>query len=289
MQSRDTYRRELAVEDPQLPVDSSARGTPVSEVETRLDGQRKRLDELLRLYTDAHPDVINTRRVVRQLEVEAREHKVAEERALAKSGKTGKAATSPIYQQLRISLAESEAQVASLRSQLATQQGRLEQVRALAGRVPQVEAELAQLNRDYDIIRKSYDEMVARRESAALGVKLNENAQIAEFRIVNPPHVAPTPVFPARLHLAIAAIVASLMVGIGVAVIVDLTWPTFDETASLQLFSGRPVLGPVSMLVTPQGKHSQRMSALRFTAAFGILLALQAVWMAWIAVRPNLE
>ncbi len=288
-QARDTYRRELAAEDPLLPVEPSTTAAPVSEVEKRLEAQRSRLDELLRLYTDAHPDVINARRVVRELEVEARDHKEAEARALARSGKTGKAATSPVYQQLRISLAESEANVASLHSQLATQQGRLEQVRALASRVPQVEAELAQLNRDYDIIRKNYDEMVARRESASLGVKLDESAQIAEFRIVDPPYVAPSPVFPARLHLAIAAVVVSLMVGIGVAVIADLIWPTFDDTTSLQLLSARPVLGSVSMLVTPQGKHRQRMAALGFSAAFGVLLALQAAWVAWIAVQPNLE
>jgi polysaccharide chain length determinant protein (PEP-CTERM system associated) len=290
-QSRDSYRRELAAEEPQLPVEPGTKygGAAVPEVEARLEAQKKILDELLRRYTDSHPDVTSTRRVINQLEVEARERKEAEERALAKLGKAGRAATSPVYQKLRISLAETESQVASLRSQLAAQQGQLDKVRSLAGRVPQVEAELAQLNRDYDIIRKNYDSMVARRESASLGVKLDESSQLAEFRLVEPPRVSPLPVFPRRLHLALMAVIVSVAAGIAVAVVADLMRPTFDDAKSLRVFSGRQVVGTVSMLVTPHARREQRMSLLRFTAVFGVVMALQAIWVAYVALKPRLE
>ena len=134
--SRDAYRRELAFEDPQLPVEPVAKAAgPTSEVEVRLAAQKKQLDELLGRYTEDHPDVIATRRIVAQLEAEAADHRRAEERAQAgKSAKPGTAATSPVYQQLRISLAEAEARVAALRSQLSNQQSQLEQTRALANR-----------------------------------------------------------------------------------------------------------------------------------------------------------
>ena len=291
-QARDSYRRELAAEEPQLPAELATKNggaAVLPEAEARLDAQKKQLDELLRRYTEEHPDVISARRVISQLEVEARERKAAEQRALAKLGKAGRAATSPVYQKLRVSLAETEAQVASLRSQLAMQQGRLDQVRSLAGRVPQVEAELAQLNRDYEIIRKNYDLMVARRESASLGVKLDESSQLAEFRVVEPARVSPSPVFPGRLHLALIAIVVSLAAGIAAAVVADLMRPTIDGAESLRTLSDRPVLGTVSMLVTPHVKRAQRVDLLRFTAAFGVLIALQAMWVAWIALKLHLE
>jgi polysaccharide chain length determinant protein (PEP-CTERM system associated) len=289
-QSRDAFRRELAQEDPQLPAELAPKtgSAAVLEVEGRLEAQKKVLDDLVRRFTDEHPDVVSARRVITQLEAEARSRREAEERALAKLGKTGKAATSPVYQKLRISLAEAEAQVASLRSQLATQQGRLDQVRSSAGRLPQVEAELAQLNRDYDIIRKNYDAMVSRREAAALGVKVDASAQLAEFRVVEPPRVSPSPVFPSRLHLALIAVVASLAVGIGVAVLADSMRPTFDDAKSLEQLSGRPVLGAVSMLVTPQGQVDKRTRLVRFGAALCVLLVLQAVWVGWIAMNPRI-
>ena len=179
--------------------------------------------------------------------------------------------------------------MASLRSELAAKQATLNQVRSVGGRMPEVEAELAQLNRDYDIIRKNYDLMVARRESASLGLKLDESSQLAEFRVIDPPRVARFPVFPGRLHLALLAFVLAPALGLFAAVVADLARPTFDEAKSLQLLSGRPVLGTVSMLVTDAGRRGARLSAVGFGLAIMLLLALQAGWLGWVALNPPLR
>jgi len=285
--SRDAYRRELALEDPQLPVDPMAKPSgPIPEIETRLEAQKKQLDELRGRYTDDHPDVVATRRIVNQLEAEAVDHRRTQEHAQAGKSKAGTAATSPVYQRLRISLAEAEARVAALHSQLAAQQTQLEQTRAMAGRAPVVEAELAQLNRDYDILRKNYDQMVARRESALLGAKLDQSTQLAEFRVVEPPRVSPNPVRPARWHLALAAIVLSMAAGIAAAAMAEGLRPTFDEAAALRQFSGRAVVGTVSMRLSPATARQRHARSLAFTAAIGALLLLQVAWVIWIA-RPG--
>ena len=287
-QSRDSYRRELTAENPQLPPELAATALAGSAggLASRIEEQRKNLDELLRRYTDEHPDVVNARRVLAQLEAEEA-RRSAEDQALAKSGRATSAATSPVYQRLRISLAESEAQVASLRSQLSAKQALLEQVRADAGRQPQAEAELVQLNRDYDIIRKNYDLMVARRESAALGVRLDESSQLAEFRIIEPPRVLPSPVFPSQLHLALIALLLSLAVGVGAAIAADLVWPTFHEKEALRQFTGRPVLGALSTLMTEGGLARRRASTLRFALSFALLMTAQAAWVAWTVFHPH--
>lgn len=281
-QARDAYRRELAAEDPQLPAELAGKvGSPAMlEAETRLEAQKKTLDELLRRFTEAHPDVISARRVIAQLEAEEKARKETEARA---PGKPGKAATSPVYQKLRISLAEAEAQVASLRSQLSMHQAQLDQIRSSASQRPQVEAELAQLNRDYEVIRKNYDAMVARREAAALGARLDSGSYYAEFRVIEPARASGTAVFPNRMHLALMSVVASLIAGAGIALFVDSLRPAFDEAKSLEQISGRPVIGTVSMLITPQGERERHVRHLRFGAALGSLLLLQAVWVAWIA------
>jgi polysaccharide chain length determinant protein (PEP-CTERM system associated) len=287
-QSRAAYQRELALEDPQLPADVATRGaTPAPEIEVRLEAQRKQLDDLLRRYTEAHPDVIGSRRVVGELEAEARALRETQVQS-GNSSKAGRAATSPVYQKLRISAAEAEAHVAALRSQLVAQRSELEQVRALAGRAPVVEAELAQLNRDYDVIRKNYDQMVARRESASLGVRLDESAQLAEFRVVEPPRVSPSPVFPARWHLALAAIVASLAAGIAAAVVADVLRPTFDEAMSLRQYSTRPLIGTVSLRVPPSAPGERPARRRGLALAVSLFLMVQVAWFAWIALKPNM-
>jgi polysaccharide chain length determinant protein (PEP-CTERM system associated) len=283
-QSREALRRALAVEDPQLPAESLPGAAPVavSEIDSRIESQRKQLDDLLRRFTDDHPDVISARRLVGQLEQQRRLE--LEAKARDGSGRAkGTAATSPVYQKIRISLAESEAQVASLRGQLAAQTERLAQIRALAGRVPQVEAELAQLNRDYDVIRKNYEQLVARRESASLGVKLDESSQLAEFRVVEPPRVSPRPVFPGHVHLAAISVILSVLAGVGVALGLDSLRPTLADSKALEKLSGRHVLGTISLAKTPTFDRDRRKDLLRFGGVTLLLIVFQFGWLAWVA------
>jgi polysaccharide chain length determinant protein (PEP-CTERM system associated) len=289
-QSRDAYRRELAGENPQLPSDSPGGAilAPPSELDSRLEAQKRLLDEMLRRYTDEHPDVVSTRRVIAQLEQQRRTEAKAKAEAIATGKARVDAATSPVYQRIRIVLAETEAQVASLRSQLALKDARLKELRAAAGKVPQVEADLAQLNRDYDIISKNYQALVTRRESATLGVKLDEGSRLADFRVVEPPRVTPKPVFPSRTHIAGAAVLLALVLGIGSPILLELLLPTFKDSAALQKATGRVVLGTIALAMTPAGRRGERIQAYGVAAAFGVLILAQGIWLLWLSGQVHI-
>ncbi len=287
---RESFRRELASEQPQLPVDVALRsGSPVIvELEARLETQKSALDDLLRRYTDAHPDVASTRRLVSQLQLDLEKRRASEEARLSAMGKAPQAATSPVYQKLRISLADAEAQVAALRTQLGAKQAQLESFRSTATRAPQVEAELTQLNRDYEVIRKNYDTMVVRRESAQLGVKMDQSSQLAEFRLIEPPHAATMPVFPGQLHAALLGLLASIVLGVTAALLADRIAPTVDSAAALRVLSQRPLLGAVSRLTTPSAMRAARAKSLRYASVFALLMLAQAAWVYWVAARSAL-
>ena len=307
-QSRDALRRELSSEAPQLPAPPPAPGqlaapSPaplVSEFEPRLEAMRKQLDELLRRYTDEHPDVVSTRRAIAQLEVQKRQdleaRAEARARAIAIEGPKGPTAmaaagtgpTNPVFQQLRISLAAAEANVASLRVRLSTQQARLAEIRALANRTPQIEAEFSQLNRDYDIIRKNYEQLVSRRESASLGVKIDETSPLAEFRIIDPPRTSPSPVLPSRISLALAGALLALAAGVGAALLRDKLRPVVSTPKGLRELSGRPVLGSVTLLLGPMGLRAQRSATLGLAAGVGSLMLAQLGWLAWVATQARI-
>jgi polysaccharide chain length determinant protein (PEP-CTERM system associated) len=280
-QSRDALRQELSREDPQLPPESLPTGgvAPTkTDTEMRLEAQRRQLDDLLRRYTDAHPDVASARRTIAQLESQLKQ----EQDAAASSKGRGRAATNPVYQRLRVSLAEAEAQVASLRTQLGVQEGRLEQIRATATRIPQAEAELAQLNRDYDIMRKNYDQLVARREAASLGVKIDETSGLADIRLVDPPQVAPTAVVPSRRMLAALFTLLALAAGAGVAYALTQFHPVITDARALRELTRRPVLGTVGMLVDQPMRTVLRRDAGLFIGAIGLFLLMNAAWIVWL-------
>lgn len=282
-QSRDALKRELAAEDPQLPPESmpSNMALAPSELEQRLQAQYRNLDDLLRRYTEDHPDVLSARRMIASMERQIKEEQQAAGKGAGRG--RGSAATNPVYQRLRVSLAEAEANIASLRSQLSVQQGRLEQVRALASRMPQVEADLSQLNRDYDIVRKNYDQLVSRREAASLGVKIDQSSHLADFRIVEPPRVAPKPVFPSRKVLAVLAMFLSL--GLAGAAVFGLgrLKPTVDSLTQMHQLGGRPLLGAVSLLRGTEQREQRRRDIYRFAGVMGVFVVAHVVWVAMIA------
>jgi polysaccharide chain length determinant protein (PEP-CTERM system associated) len=293
-QSREALKRELSTEATQLPLEAlgpQAAAVPfVSEHDARLDAAKKQLDELLRRYTEQHPDVIVTRRTIAQIELLKRQELEARRAALNAGSKSGvaPAATNPVYQKIRFALAEAEANVASLRVRLGTQQARLAETRALASRAPQAEAELSQLNRDYDILRKNYEQLVARRESASLGVKIDQSQPLAEFRIIEPPRTAPKPVFPNRLNLALLSVLVAALAGLGAALLKSRLQPVVGSAKALRELSGRPVLGTVSLLVNEPARQRQRLNFMGLLGAIASLLVLQAAWVGWVAVHSRI-
>ena len=55
---------------------------------------------------------------------------------------------------------------------------------------PQIEAEAAQLNRDYAIHKKNYEDLVQRRQSAVMSGELDVASGVADFRLIDPPRVS---------------------------------------------------------------------------------------------------
>jgi polysaccharide chain length determinant protein (PEP-CTERM system associated) len=279
VRARDVMRRELASENPQLPpgmLSSGALAAP-SELDQRLEAQRRQLDELQRRFTDQHPDVVATRNAVAQLE---RRKQDEVERARAANGQG--AATSPVFQRLRIALAEADSNVASLQAKLGALESQLGQTRAAANKVPQVEAEFAQLNRDYDVLRKNYEQMVSRREAAQLGVKIDSTTQIADFKLVEPASVGAAPVFPSRRLMAVGTLLLALMAGLGAAHAAAVTEPNFFDEQGLRAFTALPLLGRISSLALPARLAQIRQDRLRLGGALTGLLVLDAAFVVWL-------
>src|SRR5882672_3174142 len=215
-QARDSYKKELVGEEPVFlpePAESQVREA-VPEIDSRLDALKRELDTLLRKYTDQHPDVIATQRLIAQLESQRKTE--VDTRRKAASG-SRKAQTpldqNPVFQQMKISLADAEATVASSRAKLAGLEAQQKYLKGQAQLVPQVEAEYSQLNRDYDVQKNTYQALLSRRESAAMGKDVQDTGG-AQFRVIDPPRVSPQPVAPNRLGLLGIAFAVALLLGL---------------------------------------------------------------------------
>ncbi|MBK7593513.1 MAG: chain length-determining protein [Betaproteobacteria bacterium] len=274
--SRDALKRQILGEEPVLLPESApepAAGVSLPEIDGRIEALKRNLDTILLRYTDQHPDVLGARRVIADLEEQKRQQLAARAKvAKANPAAAGSINSNPVYQQLKVSLAESEATVASLRTRVAEYESRYARLRESAKLVPQIEAEFTQLNRDYDINKKNYEALVARRESAEIGGEMEASGGGADFRLIDPPRVSPQPVAPNRLVLLPLALLAALGAGLFASFAASQVWPTFADSRSLRDATGVPVLGTVSMIVSDARKRKERRGLVGFLAGAVALL-----------------
>src|SRR5574337_959846 len=115
--SRDALKRQLLGEESTgaSPVNTAIVAVP--ELDARIDALKKDLDGLLRRYTEAHPDVVGVRRVIDQLEEQ--KAKEIEERRKSGVSDISQGGVNPMFQQMRMTLAEAEANVASMQARVA--------------------------------------------------------------------------------------------------------------------------------------------------------------------------
>lgn len=243
------------------------------EIDARIEAQKRQLDGLLQRFTEQHPDVASTRRLIQELEaVKAKE--LQELRKTALANPTAASANSLAYQELSRLLATSEVQVAALRARVGEYEARFARARELMKTAPQIEAEFAQLNRDYEINKKNYNDLVSRRESAAMSGDLDNAAGMADFRLIDPPRASPQPVAPNRLLLMPLALLAALGAGLAVTFIASQLRAVFYDARSVKDVLGLPLLGVVTLVLDDGSVLTEKLELKKFWAASGGLVGV---------------
>jgi polysaccharide chain length determinant protein (PEP-CTERM system associated) len=267
-QARNAIKRQIAGDDP-----ASAATAPGTESEaaasSELDGRiqtlEKNLDQLRMQYTEQHPDIVASKRLLIQLEERKKEE--VKKRARVDPGMN----YSPMLQQMNVALSVEEARMASLKARVEEYSNRLNRMRNQSTAVPEVEAQLSQLNRDYQINKDNYSKLVERREAARLSGDLTSATDMMVFRVIDPPNTPTLPVGPNRPRLMSVVFGVALLLGLGVAFLMSQIRPTFVTQSVLRDTTGVPILGSISMNWTAQQKVRRRRRLYAFSAAVAVL------------------
>jgi polysaccharide chain length determinant protein (PEP-CTERM system associated) len=278
---RDQLKRQLAdqeADDTKGGDDAVVAANP--ELDARIQDLQKRLDQLRLVYTDRHPDVVATKRLIEQLEKQKRDEAKLRKPTAASAG----ASTNPFYQQLGISLADAEANVASMQARVNELSSRLAQLKAAVNMVPQVEADLTQLNRDYEVNKANYEQLLKRRESAEISGEMESKTDVIDFRVVDPPRVPSKPAFPNRPLLISLVLLGALGAGIALSFVVSQIIPVVPDRVSLKDLSDYPILGSVSMVWNDTQKRQRKRGLVAYAASVASLLGAYGLLMTVIAL-----
>lgn len=277
--ARDSLKQEVENTPPLVVVEagSGVAGMSPSPQRTRLQDAEEQLRLLLLKDTDQHPDVIAQRRLIEALKREPPDASGPVPGGPARVDSSTAAGPrrsvpNPVYDQLKVKLIEANTTVISLQRQRDDAVRSRDKLEKIQREQPGLIAEYQNMDRDYGVLKRNYEELLSRLQSADIAQAADTEADKVKLQVVDPPEVPRLPVAPNRLLLITGVLVAGLGAGLGVTVLLgqfDRSFSTIDELRTL----GLPVLGGISVLgMLPL---RQRLAAmLRFAAAVAVLVGI---------------
>ena len=279
---RDALQKELAAVPPTINVDRAPQvvvnGGRLAPVDERVQELRRNLDSMLLKYTDDHPDVKAARKQIAQIEAEAA--KSSSGAAKPGSGTTKGEIANPVYEQIKVRLVDAEAALAAVQRRLDGAQSDQERIEKVAASAPGVLVQAQDLDRDYSILKRNYQELVARREATQIANAADTKTEKIQFRIVDPPQVPILPAAPNRPMLLSMVLLFGIGGGIAVPLAltqIDRSFATIGQLRNL----GLPVLGSVSRLSLGAARRRAAIQlagvcagAVLLIAVYGTLIAL---------------
>lgn len=195
--------------------------TRENQYRTRIAELQSELDTLRLNYLETYPDIVRIKHQIEDLR-----DAVSKEKQRAKLAKEqGKKATahldeqvttSQLYQQLKTDLSQTKTTIATLHSRISENQDLLNKELQRAKRIAEVEAQLAELTRDYNINKATYQDLSQRRENARVSLNLTMEQQGPSLRIQEPAQIPLNPTGPQFLHIAMASLLLGALIPIGI-------------------------------------------------------------------------
>jgi uncharacterized protein involved in exopolysaccharide biosynthesis len=210
-------------------------------LEKQLSDLQSLLLQLQARYTDDHPDVIKTKADIAEVKKKLKE--INDSPGDADAGTEKASATEPPeIRQLRLQIHQYEDLIAAggrdqkrLQKEIGEYQGRV----SLS---PAVEEQYKQLTRDYDNAQKAYQDLLAKKSSADLTIKMNNQSEGERMLPLSPANLPDAPSFPNRLFFAGGGIGAGLALSLALALWLELRDNSIRNEADAEAALELPML-----------------------------------------------
>jgi polysaccharide chain length determinant protein (PEP-CTERM system associated) len=233
-------------------------------------------DARARGYTEQHPDVIALKSQLAAAQAAARNE------PLVGGTGAGAGASNPLYLQLKSNQADKQAQVAAALSRKRQLQGDIDAISAkLTGDSSQMQ-EQSQIERDYQVLKDSYDKLLGDREDVRLRGQAQSQTDQIKFSVLDQPSAPRVPTSPNRPLLLTGVLIAALAVGGGAAFAMTQVQTTFPTAKRLEAATGLSVIGSIGEAVT-KVQIAQRRRQLGYFG--GGAAALVVAWVALLGVE----
>jgi len=186
-------------------------------LEQQLSVLQAQLLQLQARYTDDHPDVIKAKADIAEVKKKLAEINSA---TASPADATEKASASepPEIRQLRMQVHQYEMLIAQSASDQKKLQNDIQLYQSRTAMSPTIEEQYKILTRDYDNAQTTYRDLLAKKSSSELAANMESQQQGEQLRVLNPAALPSEPSFPNRLYFAGGGLGAGLVLGIAIAV-----------------------------------------------------------------------
>jgi len=244
---------------------STQNATNPETLQKQLSELQTQLLQLKSKYTDDHPDVIKTKADIDGVKKKLADINKASASGTDDSSEKGSVIEPAEVRQLRLQLHQYEELItAATRDQKRLQQ----EISVYQGRIslsPAVEEQYKQLTRDYDNAQKTYEDLLSKKSSADLTVKMNNQAVGERMFPLNPADLPDSPSFPNRLFFALGGLAAGVAIGAGIALLLELRDNSIRNERDAEAVLELPTLTAIPWVgATPVGTNGNGNGRFKF-------------------------
>ncbi len=228
--------------------DSIVKGKAQTSTLGQIRTLKQQLATLLVDFTEEHPDVVGIKKRLDILAERYKKEQSGEEPISEEDILVGTKIPNPLHEQLTLRRVTANEDIARLTRRLQQAEKDLESMKKFAAIAPTIQAEMASLDRDYATIKKKYETLLDRRESARLSRALEASTDPVQFRAFEPPSVPALPSGPPRLIFLAIVLVMAFGAGGGISFLRGQLEDTFSVPSKLSEAFQMPVIGSVSKI-----------------------------------------
>jgi polysaccharide chain length determinant protein (PEP-CTERM system associated) len=242
--------------------DMGLQGIPEDPLIAQLNSLKRELASKQSKYKETHPDVMDLRKKIANLELKAKklfEREETDKTGRARSGQGGVSEESlssfildpntarliaqytEQYNNALLEAKRAKEEVKNLREQISVYQKRIEDT-------PKREQEIALLTRDYDLLKSNYQSLMDKKIQAQMAGNLERKQQGEQFKILDPARIPEKPVKPDRNKILLLGGVIGLVAGLGLAWVRESLDQSFHAVSDLENYLGIPVIATLPNL-----------------------------------------
>ena len=215
--------------------------------------------------TGKHPDLVAARQ----------ETIIIEERIARDHANPDKAALfNPITLQTRQDLTASKLRAESLREQAVTLKDLIVKVEYRVTETPKRQEELNTIERDLTMMQRQYEGLLIKMQNARMAENLERKQKGEQFRVLNTAQIPTRPIEPDRSQIIIFGTFLSLMFGMGLGVLVEISDHSVRVSTEAQNYFGLPVLATIPNVVLDSEKVQRAALQRSMIIAGSVVVAL---------------